>query len=377
MLKHLLHQSSLLFILAAGLFLISCEKDNDPVNDNTKKGPYHNGVFITNEGSFMGNNGSVSFYAYQNDTSYDIIADSVYNDIFYQVNGRTLGDVVQSITLSDSLAFIVVNNSNKVEVVTSADFKEYNVISGVNQPRYIVINDTIAYISAWGDGGVVYVVNLNTFEVKSTIKVGNGPEKMLIDDSKLYVANSGGWYSDSTVTIIDLVTNQKIDSIIVGGNPSSIVKTYDGEKWVLCHGIVELSPIDYTTVTRETPSMIVHLDRQGEVAGKIIIAEKEHPSVFDISPAGDILYFGGGYSYQGIKSISLNETTPVINEVINESAYGFMIEPATGEIFVFQAPSFIGNGVLKRFNADGSFIKSYTLGIGPNGGASLKTTGKK
>jgi YVTN family beta-propeller protein len=364
-------KSVLYLLMTASLFVISCTKDDDPIQKETAKGPYHDGVFITNEGSFMNNNGSVSFYAYQDDEDFGMVADSVYNDIFQTVNGRGLGDVVQSISLYDSLAFIVVNNSNKVEVVTSANFKEYNVITGISQPRYVVANGTTAYVSAWGDGGVVYVVNLNNFSVSSTIKVGNGPEKMLIDGDKLYVANSGGLGSDSTITIIDMNTNNKVDSLIVGGNPKSIVKAKDGSKWVLCHGIVEYSYIDYS-ITRETPSQLVQLNTTNQITKTIQISDIEHPSTLDINPAGDKLYFGGGYGYPGIKGYDLKNTSATISDIADDDAYGFLVEPNSGELFVFLSPTFTDNGQLKRYTSSGTLIKTYTLGIGPNGGASSK-----
>ena len=372
MFKQFSLKSTLFILVSASLFITSCKKDDDPIENHTAKGPYHDGVFISNEGSFMGNNGSVSFYSYVDDEDFGMVADSVYNDIFQKENNRGLGDVVQSVSLYDSLAFIVVNNSNKVEVVTSENFKEFSVISGVSQPRYVVAEGTTAYVSAWGDGGVVYVVDLNDFSVSSTIKVGSGPEKMLIDGDKLYVANSGGFGMDSTITIIDMNTNLKADSLVVGGNPQSIVKDKDGNKWILCSGTVQYSE-DWTSIIRQTPSQLVKLNNNDEIVKTVIIAETDHPAAFDINPEGDKLYFGGGYTYSTIKSYSLKENEPTINEIISDMPYGFMVEKTTGELFVFMATSFTDNGQLKRYTSTGTLLKTYTVGIGPNGGASNKS----
>jgi YVTN family beta-propeller protein len=371
MFKKISIESTLLGFALVSLSITSCNKEDNPEINNSSTGPYHDGVFITNEGSYLGNNGSISFYSYSEDTAFGIEADTVYNDIFTQVNGFELGDVVQSVSLYDSLAFIVVNNSNKVEVVTYADFVEKDYINEVNQPRYLVVKGTTAYISAWGDGGVVYVVDLTTFSVTASIKVGNGPEKMLIEGDKLYVANSGGLLSDSTISIIDMNLNKVIDSIVVGGNPKAIVKDKNGSKWVLCYGIVEYNPVDYS-ISRETPSLLAKLDNNDEVVNTIQIAETQHPSTFDINPAGDTLYFGGGYSLSGIKSFAINTTEASFNEIVSDMAYGFMVAPKNGELFVFLAPTFTDNGLMKRFSSNGTFIKSYTVGIGPNGGAAAK-----
>jgi YVTN family beta-propeller protein len=355
--------------------MFSCEKN---VSDDKilNKGPYQNGVFITNEGSYGNSNGSISFYSYNENQMLGIKADTVYNSIFSEVNQRDLGDVVQSITIYDSLAFIVVNNSNKVEVVTFADFKEKAVITGISQPRYFIANGTTGYLSAWGDGGVVYVIDLTSFKVSSYIKVGNGPEKMLIDGNKLYVANSGGLLSDSTINIIDIVSNQIIDTILVGGNPRAIEKDKDGNKWILCYGIIEYNPVDYS-ISRETPSLLVKLNKDDERVLSITLSGKEHPSTMALNPDHDRVYFGGGYSYKGIWGISINSTNNNSVEIVSDLTYSFMISQKTGELFAFLAPSFTENGLLKRYTPEGVFIKSYSLGIGPNGGASTENAYRK
>jgi YVTN family beta-propeller protein len=362
--------SGILIAVSLTSMFISCEENNSKP-DNLAKGPYMNGIFITNEGSFGNSNGSISFYSYNDDASLGVKSDTIYNSIFSEVNHRDLGDVVQSISIFDSLAYIVVNNSNKVEVVTYTDFKEKDVITGISQPRYIVVNGNTGYVSAWGDNGVVYVVTLTSFDVSSTIKVGNGPEKMLIEGDKLYVANSGGLYSDSTISVIDLNTNKLIDTIQVGGNPKAFVKDRNGSIWVLCYGIIEYSPVDYS-ISRETPSLLLKLNQNDEVVTSITISEKEHPSTLDINPSEDTLYFGGGYGYAGIKSIPVTAASNISEQVVADLAYSFMIDPNTGVIFSFVSTSFTDNGLLNRYRSNGSFIKSYTVGIGPNGGTSAK-----
>ncbi len=80
-------------------------------------GAYDNGVFILNEGNFFSANASLSYVS--NDLA------TFQNDIFKIVNSpATLGDVAQSMRFGGDKAFIVVNNSNEVEVVESLYFKE-------------------------------------------------------------------------------------------------------------------------------------------------------------------------------------------------------------------------------------------------------------
>ena len=90
------------------LLLASCKKDTPAVDNNPDIIKEH-GVFIVNEGNYTWSNASVSFYNFVNG--------QYFEDVFDEVNNRPLGDVAQSIAVSNGKAYIVVNNSNKIEIV--------------------------------------------------------------------------------------------------------------------------------------------------------------------------------------------------------------------------------------------------------------------
>ena len=97
-----------LMMLTISCFLItSCEDDN-----NQPAGEFENGTFVVNEGNFQDADGTISFIN-PNDGV-------VKQDLFGSVNnGLALGDVVQSMTIDEDHAYVVVNNSNKIEVVNA------------------------------------------------------------------------------------------------------------------------------------------------------------------------------------------------------------------------------------------------------------------
>ncbi len=97
--------------------LASCEKINpDEIVDTG----FLHGAFITNEGGYGNSNGSVSYL--------DQDSLIIHNNIFHQLNGRPLGDVVQSISIHENRAYIVVNNSQKVEVIDLESFTSLGLI---------------------------------------------------------------------------------------------------------------------------------------------------------------------------------------------------------------------------------------------------------
>jgi len=353
----------LFLFLSLSIIIVSCEKD-----DNTISGIYSDGVFITNEGTFGAGNGSVSFYSYNGDT--------VVNNIFKTVNNRSLGDVVQSLTIFNNKAYIVVNASNKIEVVTNHDFIEYGVISDLASPRYFTgINKNKAYVSQWGEEGAIKVIDIITLEVTKTIEVGAGPEHLIYHNNNVYVANSGGYGLDNTISVINPSTDEVIKTITLeGDSPRDFTVDANGDLWVLCYGYVEYDYSNYPDVTilSETASKLIRINpTTNEVAQTITISENQHPTCLESDRSKTNLYFGGGFGYQGIYKMAITETTVPSSPILDKYFYGFNINPETGNIFATETPSFTANGTLWRYTEDGTELGSYEAGIGPNG-TSLK-----
>ncbi len=344
----------LFFLSAIALIsgLSSCTKDEVPVMPEAETP-----VFISNEGAYGNANASISvFYPTEN---------KILNNVFQTANGRGIGDVLQSITVYNDRVYMVVNNSNKIEVAAKSDLKEKGVILGLNMPRYMVATGTTGYVSCWGNGGYIAKVNLSTLTIEDTLHVGSGPEQMLIKNQKLWVTNSGGFMYDSLISVIDLNNFTLTKTIVVSQVPRAIVEGRDDNIWVLCSGRVIYD--DAWNPIGHVPSKLI------EIKSSTYIIENEveafatvHPNQLLKAKDGNSFILGGGYGVNGLFRFELsNETlqTPAINE---ESFYGFGILP-NGEIAGFKAFTFSSAGKMLRLTSSGTLIQEHEVGIGPNG----------
>lgn len=330
----------------------SCKKDATSDTTIGGKQSFTTGVFVINEGMFPGV-GSVSFY--------NRSTGKVQNDIYADVNGVPLGSTVQSIEVYDSLAYIVVNNSGKVEVVNAGTFKSVGTITGLNSPRYFIgIDSTKGYVSDWPN--TVAVINLQDLSVTKTIETSSGPEKMVLSGDEVFVINGGGWGIDSTVTIINHHNDIAIQTIQIGKRPTGIVKAADGSIWVMCSGkgfngwpqegdseghLIKINPVSYN------------------IEKDIIFPETtNHPEKLAINKDGTVLFFL--YS-QGI--YQMNISSPAYNYTMLAERSGFYnlgYDPFSNIIYASDPGDFKSDGYVYRFNpANGAMIDSIKVGVGP------------
>ncbi len=347
----------LLFTISLSV-LISCKKESSNNVDNYIES---GSALIVNEGGFTKNNGSISYISHNN---------KVVNNIFEQANGgQVAGDVLQSFTRVGNLGIICANNSQKVIVVDARTFKQMaTVTSGTDYPRFAlgVTNDK-AYITNGSFTGQVLVLNLKTFAVTKTINVGGGPEEMLMSNGKVFVANSGGFGTDNTVSIINTTTDAEVSRITVADNPTEMEKDAQGYLWVLCKGNVTYDPPTYSPV-RHSPAKLVRINPALNAIDKQI---EIIPVTADYSAADNLAISGDGSTlfvcvddkvYQLPFSATSLPATPIISRLF----YGLDVHPFTGEIWGLDAGNFNEAGKIIRYNSNAQVLDSFKVGIIPN-----------
>ncbi len=201
--------------------------------ESKPQGAYSDGLFVVCEGVFNSNNAEISFIDN---------AGKVSTQVFQSVNNRPLGDIAQSLTIVDDLAFIVVNGSNKVEVVNATTFESKKTLNDekFTFPRYVAkLNDNQVLLTngtGYGDD-FVFIINSKTFEIEQEIPTGAGPNQLIVQGGKIFVANFGGYGSDNSVTVINASTFAIEKTIVVGDMPASMTLDKDGNIIIICKGL--------------------------------------------------------------------------------------------------------------------------------------------
>lgn len=342
-------------IVILSLALASCKKENEseqpaPVEPGTTD--YSQGYFVSNEGNFGSSNSSITYISE---------AGVVISDVYFLENEVQLGDVLQSFSVIDNKGYAVLNNSQKIEVITMADMKNAGTITGFDYPRYLVDGGNgKAYVSDGSMAGNVRVIDLATNAIVSSIPVGNGPEKMLLHDDLLFVCNSGGWSLDNTVSVIDITTNSIVQTITVSDRPQDIVQDAAGDVWVICSGET-IYDMDWNVVGntdakiyRINPDTFMVEDEQ------TIGANGDHPRQLAISNDGQNIYFENN----GVFTFSITAMDFDGAEIIAESKGSLDVNPATGELWCASVSDFVNASSVYKYSSTGTLLSTFTAGIG-------------
>jgi YVTN family beta-propeller protein len=343
-------------IIVFSIGIASCKKDTNSTGSGSTTG---SGVYIVNEGSFGNSNASISYMKMN--------SPAVNNNLFFNVNGYPVGDIAQSMTIYRDKNYIVVNNSQKVEVTYAEGCSGIATITGFAGPRYFKATGNKGYVSDWFDDNIK-VVDLVSNTITNSIPTGSGPEQMVIYNDILFVCNVGGWGSDSTVTVIDTQTDSVLTTIHVGINPNSISVDTNGKLWVLCGG--STGPDFIGGTADDIAGSIWMIDPATfQITGSQILQQSDHPFKLTYDAINNrMMLLMGIDGYTGAINYFDNSALPVSMTIFsNKIFYGLGIDPTTSMVYAGLAPGFTQNGYMFRYESNGTLKDSLEVGIAPNG----------
>lgn len=345
---------SLFLILTCCLFFSACTEKTTI----TDSGVYSEGVFTVNEGVFGQTSGTI--------THYDRTTRTTKSKIFKQANSRDLGDVVQSMSFYDGKAYIVVNNSNKIEVADENTFEEKAQITNLRLPRYFLASAiNKAYVSEWGtDGltGTIAVLDLENYSVIRRIAVGVGPERLLLKNGKLYITHVGGYDSNNIITVINTTTDQIETTITVLDKPSACVEDVGGFIWVACAGKVAYSTYPTIDVANSTESGLVKINPATNSIAQTVSFGKGNPVsnlIINGNTKNELYYSRSGmvWKYGSISGVE--------EALFNGSFYGLGFDPTSNYIYAATSTG-VNAAEAQRYDTNGNLIDRYTVGVFAN-----------
>jgi DNA-binding beta-propeller fold protein YncE len=329
---------AVLSLLALSLFLeFGCKKENSSTSDQF----YENGTFILCEGAFQQGNARIDFL---NKTS-----ENLKTDIFGQVNNIPLGDILQSMSVINDKAFLVVNNSGKIEVTDPKTMKIITSITGFTSPRYICqVSPAKAYVSDLF-GGALNVLDLNSLTVTGSVPLPGWTEEMWNHSGEIWVTNG----NRNHVYIVE--NDQATDSIPVGYGSNSIREDVNGKAWVLTGG----------NYSDNTPSKLVKINPYSRQMEWETTLDSYGASKLRMTSDGSVLYF----LYNGVvyrKNTGDDNPPAVFISMSGNYFYGIGINPENGDIWLGDAGDFSSAGTVLIFNSAGTLLKQFTTGVAPS-----------
>lgn len=315
--------------------------DEDVINNNNPPisigGLY---IYILSEGSAAGT-GKLSLYTTGNDSMYESIFSGPlsFPDGLYYGDGGSILVVEQGATFG--------GNGKLYKLDGNGTLQRESAPFGSSPYSLTTANDKI-YVTN-GPGGNVSVLDKNTLNVLTTVPAGVYPQEIFSRDNKVYVCNTSafGGASDSTITVIDAVSDTIISTITLRKEPTSIFYT-NGYVYIGCNPAGMIFKIDPVTLSK-TDSFSISTGFSKDIS---------------YSASGNSINF-----IDGANNISqLDYTTGSVTTVItnpdpsNNFFYGYTY---IDKHYILDAKNFTTNGKLYVYSAGGVLEKTHTTGVAP------------
>jgi len=326
------------------LFLVSsCKKPKPDV-------VIQKGIYIINEGNFNFGTADVSVY--------DPSEQTVSNEVFHTANNYLLGDVAQSMYVKDSIGFIVVNNSAKIEVVKLPTFERIRTITIIgSSPRYFLpLNDSIAYVSELY-AKKLWVVNYLSGSLLTSIATTGWTEKMFLLSGNVFVQQRTVSVDNSTenrLLKINPATNTITDSKpFLKRDINGMACDASGNIWLA---------MDEDTANNFKSSLLCFDQSLNLVKTVIQTNYGHHLSQLCIDKNRNQIVFADNDLF----SLHVNEATLPVQPLIKRDGrnfYTIAVNELQGDIYISDALDFVQRSRIYRYDKNGNEIHSFTAGV--------------
>jgi hypothetical protein len=340
-------QSFIFFIMV--ITMMSCDKckETEPPLEGKD---YSTGIWFINEGAFNGNNASIDVRM----TNGEII-----RDVFQAVNGFPLGDVLQRVVVQDGIGYAVMNNSNKVVVFNAKTFALIREIDGLDYPRDLVVVNGKIFIAQGAMQGKVAQYT-STGQWINEVEVGNGPERLLYAQNRIWVLNSGGWLTDNRVQTIDPSTMTVDHTWTIGDRPIDVeYEPTEGAVFVLSGGEIQYDA-NWNIIGHTSASLSKFVGFNMPIS--VNVGEVgEHPRSFAINSQNNTLLLANTHLDVFESNLGLVCADCILGDFYSVDA------DDNGQAYLSLIPDFTNASEIEQYRlSDYSFVREFEGGIGTN-----------
>lgn len=343
---------------------IDCENANLNflINEEFEAGNnYDYDALILNEGGYTYGNASLNSWS----------ANGNHNtNLFNTVNNYGVGDVLQSAFVQEEEIYLIVNNSQKIEVVDKNNLKRKRTITGFTSPRYMATINSIALVSDLF-ANKINVFNTNTNCEKSSIEMKGWTEQIFNIDGRIFVIErSEVGASTLFANLVEIALNESDDasnfSIIkrtsIPIEPNSVV--VDGFKniWILSSGMesdnIFPSLSKFSTITNTIEETKTYTSFTN--SPRILCSNS---SFTDVN-----LYYSQGQKIYSLKESSTNSdfTTTELFTHTAQNLYNFNYSTTKQTFLLCDAKDYISDGAVLSYGKTGNLIETISAGVIPS-----------
>jgi hypothetical protein len=324
-------------ILILTVFLFACRKEKPlPEKVNAGSGT----VLVLNEGNFMWANAGVDVY--------NLDSGTLQSNVYQKVNGKPLGDVLQSGSIINGDVWLVVNNSGKIVVLNSQTLKEKYSITGLGSPRYAVKAGNHVWISDLYSGKI-QVRDATGKQLIQQIPTGVWTEQMVAVGKDVWVACYDGWLRKYHAADFNI-----IDSSYVGKGLRWISKDKNNCVWALA----SFNDSGY--------SRLQQWSENGSKLKAFTMPLSGYASSLCMNAKRDSLYYlANGLYCMGTETVQL-PSKPIFTRA-GSNFYNISHHPRRNLLLLCDAADYVSKGKVYLLDASGNEINSFTAGIIPSG----------
>jgi DNA-binding beta-propeller fold protein YncE len=330
-----------IWIGIASSFFVACDparNSGEPILPNNSDKPDELAL-VCNEGNFQFGNASLTTYNFAND--------KLNQDAFRAANNRPLGDVLQSALIKGNELYLVVNNSQRIEVVELKTQKILRTYNGYHSPRYLTIKDgSMAYLSEYYKDEIK-LINLSTGEIVKNIPVPGWHDEMLVFNSKLFVTTT----NRNMLYIINTVSDQVEDSIQLRMGGHAIVLDQNNKVWVLCGGSSVAGRAAIYCINPNNNQIDKTIELPNNDASRLVMNESKT----------EMFYINENIYKLPIQANNA-PTIPFVQSN-NNRFYTIAYNPFRNELWASDAVDYVQRSSIMRFNTNGDQVGGFRAGI--------------